>query len=388
MGTPSKTACPYLNLRSGIMLTPKQIKNVDFATSGRNAYRMDDVDDFMSEVYESYDQMFRENAELVKKLNLLADKVAEYKADEDKIHNALLMAERMKESVISEAQEKAREALSAAEEKVRTVKTQLDEKTKELMDAAQKESERIVSEAKAQASETMAQANSNATTLLAKAQEIYAEQVDTIKAEADKEMTYLNKIKAESQKVRSQLMDTYERQIHILEYTPDFSEELKDFDENEALNSPDVKKALEAAKSENQEIVEDSPEEASEEALEEELEENIEEIEEADEFEEAEEIEDIEDIEEEIEEEIEEIDEIDEEVDDDITMDEIEEMRITEAAEEYVDLSEDEIADDEEAQDADILMDKVSKYADSEDMESSEDESDESEENEEITFFK
>ena len=359
------------------MLTPKQIKNVDFATSGRNAYRMDDVDDFMSEVYESYDQMFRENAELVKKLNLLADKVAEYKADEDKIHNALLMAERMKESVISEAQEKAREALSAAEEKVRTVKTQLDEKTKELMDAAQKESERIVSEAKAQASETMAQANSNATTLLAKAQEIYAEQVDTIKAEADKEMTYLNKIKAESQKVRNQLMDTYERQIHILEYTPDFSEELKDFDENEALNSPDVKKALEAAKSENQEIVEDS----SEEALEEELEENIEEIEEAEEFEEAEEIEDIEDIEEEIEEAEEEIDEIDE----------IEEMRITEAAEEYVDLSEDEIVDDEEAQDTDILMDKVSKYADSEDAEPSEDESDESEEteeNEEITFFK
>ena len=52
------------------MLTPKQLKNREFQTVGRNAYKASEVDEFLGEVYESYDQMFRENAELVKKLSI------------------------------------------------------------------------------------------------------------------------------------------------------------------------------------------------------------------------------------------------------------------------------------------------------------------------------
>ena len=90
------------------MLTPNQLKNYDFQSVGRNAYKSTDVDAFMAEVYESYEQMFRENGEIVKKMSLLAEKLAEYKSDSDNIRNALLTAERMKDKIILEAQEKAR----------------------------------------------------------------------------------------------------------------------------------------------------------------------------------------------------------------------------------------------------------------------------------------
>lgn len=210
------------------MLTPKQIKNHEFQLAGRNAYRASDVDGFMTELYESYEQMFRENAELVKKLSLLADKVSEYKNDEDNIRNALLMAERMKDSILAEAQDKAKAALAATEERVRAAKDAVDEKTTAILQHANEEADKIIADANSRAEDTLKLAQSNATKLLAKAQEIYDEQVSTIKDEAEKEQAYLNRIKAESVKVRMELLDTYKTQMQILEYTPDFSEEVKE----------------------------------------------------------------------------------------------------------------------------------------------------------------
>lgn len=242
------------------MLTPKQIKNHEFQLAGRNAYRASDVDDFIAEIYESYEQMFRENAELVKKLSLLADKVSEYKNDEDNIRNALLMAERMKDSILAEAQDKAKAALAATEERVRAAKEAVDEKTATILQNANAEAEDIISEANSRAEETLKLAQSNATKLLAKAQEIYDEQVNTIKEEAEKEQAYLNRIKAESVKVRMELLDTYKTQMQILEYTPDFSEEVQEMRKKRALTEE-----VEAA----EEIAEDAVEETAEEVAEE-----------------------------------------------------------------------------------------------------------------------
>lgn len=242
------------------MLTPKQIKNHEFQLAGRNAYRASDVDDFIAEIYESYEQMFRENAELVKKLSLLADKVSEYKNDEDNIRNALLMAERMKDSILAEAQDKAKAALAATEERVRAAKEAVDEKTATILQNANTEAEDIISEANSRAEETLKLAQSNATKLLAKAQEIYDEQVNTIKEEAEKEQAYLNRIKAESVKVRMELLDTYKTQMQILEYTPDFSEEVQEMRKKRALTEE-----AEAA----EEIAEDAVEETAEEVAEE-----------------------------------------------------------------------------------------------------------------------
>ncbi len=231
------------------MLTPKQVKSFSFKPAGKNAYRADEVDAFLDKVAESYEQVFRENADLVKKLNLLADKLQGYKEDEDNIRNALLTAERMKESIVSETQEQVKGVIDEA-----------NAKAAEIVENAEKEAE-----------ESLKIAQNNATKLLAKAQEIYDDQVGTIKEEAEKEEAYLLKVKAESVKVREDLMDTYKRQIQILEYTPDFSEEVR------AAHAP---------------VEEPEEDEEIEEILEETENEEVEEIEEIEEIEEESDIDD------------------------------------------------------------------------------------------------
>ena len=79
------------------MLTPSKIKNHHFEAAGKNAYRAQSVDDFFEIVADSYEQMFKENGELVKKIGLLAERVEEYRNDEDNIRAALLTAQRMAE---------------------------------------------------------------------------------------------------------------------------------------------------------------------------------------------------------------------------------------------------------------------------------------------------
>ena len=239
------------------MLTPKQIKNHEFQQAGRNAYKSADVDEFFEEVYESFEQLFKDNADLVKKVGLLADKVSEYKGDEDNIRNALLMAERMKESIVTEAQEKSREILAEAEEKVRAAKVAVSEKTAAIIENAEKEADKIVRDANERADDTLKLAQSNATKLLAKAQEIYDEQVNTVKDEAEKEREYLDKIKEESAKIRASLMDTYKMQLELLEFTPDFAADIAAMRKKKAAEDVEDTEIYEdAADTENAEEIE------------------------------------------------------------------------------------------------------------------------------------
>ena len=65
------------------MLTLNEIRNVNFRKANFGGYRAEDVEAFIDEVQLSYDTLLRENAELVKKLEVLAAKLEEYQGEED-----------------------------------------------------------------------------------------------------------------------------------------------------------------------------------------------------------------------------------------------------------------------------------------------------------------
>lgn len=158
------------------MLTPAQVKNHRFELSGRGHYRADEVDEFFEEVYDSYSQMFKENGDLVRKIGLLADKVEEYRNDEDNIRAALLTAQRMADKIVKEAREsvegqtaeasrnaqkmtdEAREKANAILEEAKFFSKESAEKANQAADKikeqaraeAEQEAARIVSEAKGQ----------------------------------------------------------------------------------------------------------------------------------------------------------------------------------------------------------------------------------------------
>lgn len=164
------------------MLTPAQVKNHRFELSGRGHYRADAVDAFFDEVYESYSQMFKENGDLVRKIGLLADKVEEYRNDEDNIRAALLTAQRMADKIVKEAKESVEDKLSEAQ---RTAQN--------LVDEAHQKANAMLEEARASAKEAGDQAKTQAQQMLAQAQRQAEEEASRITTDAKKRLDEMNR---------------------------------------------------------------------------------------------------------------------------------------------------------------------------------------------------
>lgn len=77
-------------------------------------YKTEDVDGFLNEVAADYAQLEKDNEEINTKLQVLADKVREYRKDEEAVKDALLFAQKEGHRVVTEAHEKAEEILRNA----------------------------------------------------------------------------------------------------------------------------------------------------------------------------------------------------------------------------------------------------------------------------------
>ncbi len=97
------------------MLTIEDIKNVSFRRASIGGYKPEDVDNFIDQVLITFEQLRKEKSDLIKKMDILATKVEEYRADEDSVRNAMLSAQRVADSTIKEARAKAARILEESE---------------------------------------------------------------------------------------------------------------------------------------------------------------------------------------------------------------------------------------------------------------------------------
>lgn len=100
------------------MLSSEEIRSITFEKSMRG-YRTEDVDAFLEQVAAGVDQLNTERDDLQKKLYILAQKVEEYRSEEETLKSALINAQRLGENVIHEAKIKSdgmiREATAKAQ---------------------------------------------------------------------------------------------------------------------------------------------------------------------------------------------------------------------------------------------------------------------------------
>ena len=89
-------------------------------------YKQEDIDDFRAELSTEFEEIDAEREDLHSKIQILADKVREYRQDEDALKDALLGAQKQGHKVVAEAQEKADEIIAQAEEKAKIL---IDEAT-------------------------------------------------------------------------------------------------------------------------------------------------------------------------------------------------------------------------------------------------------------------
>lgn len=112
------------------MLTLKEINEVSFGKAGFSGYKPEDVDNFIDVVSESFKQLLAEreaaskkiaeltarNSDMQDKLAILAEKIENYRKDEEGIKDAIITAQRMARISLDEANQKARLIVSNAEE--------------------------------------------------------------------------------------------------------------------------------------------------------------------------------------------------------------------------------------------------------------------------------
>lgn len=183
------------------MLTVNDIKEKKFDKSAFG-YRVDDVENFLNEVIDLVIQLEKEKEESEKKLAVLAAKINEYRTEEDSLRQALLGAQKLGDSIVKEAKNRAEIIMRDA-----TIK-----------------SENIIK---------------------------------NIKDEAKREEVILNKMKREVDGFRSKMLTMYASHIEFIKSFPELERAQAEAKEEEVLVQPEAQEEVVLAPQVAEETVEE-----------------------------------------------------------------------------------------------------------------------------------
>lgn len=122
-------------------MTGKEILEEEFEKATmRNGYRAEQVDAFLQDIAKYVDSINDKNKDLTYKIQILAEKIEDYKKDEESIRDALLGAQKLGSSILNEAKSKAealtRDAKVAADDVLTQAKSKVDFLTKDSLQKA------------------------------------------------------------------------------------------------------------------------------------------------------------------------------------------------------------------------------------------------------------
>ena len=123
------------------MITPNDIANKKFEKAAFG-YKPEEVDAFLVDIVSSYKTMYDEKVAAEEKLLVLAEKLEEYRANEDSLKTVLLGAQKLGENIVRDSKAKAEVLLADAENQVKQVFAESESKIikeKETLATLQKE---------------------------------------------------------------------------------------------------------------------------------------------------------------------------------------------------------------------------------------------------------
>ncbi len=197
------------------MITAHDIRTSVFSRAGRG-YKIQDVDDFLEETADSMEQLQKENEELVRKLEVLADRIQEYRNDEDSIRSALLTAQKSADKVLREANEKKEEIIADARQQAEDMLRLSHDKSVAIATETKEKATVVLTEAKDKASRLLLEAKT-------KSEEMLSEAVEGCKAEKK----YLDFLKEQEKFFRQEIVEMYKKQFELLKRGPEIVKELE-----------------------------------------------------------------------------------------------------------------------------------------------------------------
>lgn len=190
----------------------------------KKGYSADEVDSFKRQAVQALEAAQSEKAELLKKMEVLAMKIEEYRQDESSIQEALLGAQKLGKRVLEEAKSQAVTLNQASQESAN-----------EMMTLAKTESEKLIADSKAVAQELLQKAKDESQKMVTEAQQ----NVDTIirntKYDIDKEHATLVRTQKEVSAFKAEVLELYRKHIDLIKELPEAddtisSDEAKELD--------------------------------------------------------------------------------------------------------------------------------------------------------------
>lgn len=191
-------------------MNAKDIITRRFEKAKFNGYKTEDVDDFLKEISGEYAQLQKEKSELERKLEVLADKIREYRDDEDALKDALLLAQKQGNAIVAESK--------AAAEKLQ--KETADAIAKQIAEAKAK-SEKMIADADDYSKRMTKDSNERADKLVKEARA----KADEIKAEMNRQQEIQESILQQTRKevldYRNRILTSYKAHIEFIEKLPE-----------------------------------------------------------------------------------------------------------------------------------------------------------------------
>ena len=175
-------------------------------TEAMRGYKKEEVDEVLGDIAREFSQLKKENADLEKKLQVCADKIREYREDEDALKDALLGAQKTGKAIISDANEKAAGIIKEAEDTAADRKQEVDDYVAD----RKAEAEKIINDALAEKKRIEEEAQ--------KAKDDIHTQME-IQTELDKEA--LERTKREAEDFRTRIIVEYQNHIEFIKKIPE-----------------------------------------------------------------------------------------------------------------------------------------------------------------------
>ncbi|MGX7031421.1 DivIVA domain-containing protein [Vagococcus zengguangii] len=207
-------------------LTPLDIKNKSFSTKFKG-YSPEEVDDFLDQIIEDYEESLRKSKELEKSLKYAEEKLTYFSELKDTLNQSIIVAQNTADK---------------------------------LKDTATKESNMLVSGAEAEAKQIMNEATTNAEKMVSEARSLADEIVTSAQRQAKQLAVETDDLKKKTREFHRNLALTIESQLEIVK-SPEWDEILRPFssfvderhstfkellDEKNAANNEEVAEVVES----------------------------------------------------------------------------------------------------------------------------------------------
>lgn len=197
------------------MLTAKEVRESTFSRSARG-YRVDEIDEYLENVADTIEKLTEENRSLVKKIEILAAKVQEYREDEDSIRAALVTAQRSADSIIKEANSSVEGQLAQAKQDADAITQNAQNKADSVIAKANAEAEAALSQARLKAETLVEETKKKAASVLLEAKTKADSMISDAREGSRAETEKFELMKKKALEFRSALLQLYKEQFEII----------------------------------------------------------------------------------------------------------------------------------------------------------------------------